>query len=131
VFLEDKMKLLREWVEVLECCDVGRQQFQLCATAAAYHDEMSNQLVVYRDAFLREPVSYGPDEYAYPPWLPDADSVHLICSAAAAAELAEQEFNSWSTLLRNRMEGRDRNQMPEPSQEDTTFEREVWDVLVV
>lgn len=124
------MKLLREWIEVLDICVIGRQQFALCATAAAYHDEMSSELVLYRDAFLKEATSYGPDEYLYPAWLPDADALHLLCEQAVALERAEREFKGWAALLQERMAARD--SLPwvtRPADEDTAFEREMWDAL--
>jgi hypothetical protein len=127
------MKFLRDWSEVIGSCALEQQEYDLWVTAIAYHDETSNELVVYRDSYLREKATYGPDEYAYPAWLPAPDVAHRICSQDRAAEIAARIFAEWQKLLRDVHETSAQLEIPAMSRtgEDKTFEREMLDVLAI
>ncbi len=124
------MKFLCELSEIVGSCAWVRQEYDLWVTAIAYHDDMSNELVVYRDAYLREKTTYGPDEYAYPDWLPAPDVVRRMCAHDRAAEIARRTFADWTRLLRERGESAAQPELPASAPgDDTTFEREMMDTL--
>lgn len=122
------MKFLQHWMEVIDVCSINHEEFEVCAVATAYHDTLSSQLIVYRDAFLRRPSPYGPEQYSYPDWLPDADMYQGACIAERALDSAQAALSAWIAAIKARMP-KIPAAPPGDGSADDAFDHELWDHL--
>jgi len=98
-------RTLSDTVQIVENKEVGRNSYEVCATALATYDETCGRMQVVLDSFVRRFEMRGHDEILRPAWLPRSDSVVTHVSLDEAPEAAREILASWAHKVRNSIPG--------------------------
>jgi hypothetical protein len=98
-------RTISDSVQIVENKEVGRNSYEVCATALATYDETCGRMEVVLDGFVRRFEMRGHDQILRPAWLPRSDRVGTHVSLDEAPEAAKEILASWAQKVRNSIPG--------------------------
>ena len=83
-------------VRIVDTREIGRDSYEVCATAQASYDEESREIQVDLDSFVRRFEMRGKDQILRPDWLPRPDSVKNHVYLDEAPDAGKEIFDTWA-----------------------------------